>query len=97
MVFLVAKVFKQPATDNLVDFRPLHGLPDLLDPAQHLLQRLVGPLRILVHEFGKLAGQRGDHDGVGAVGDGNRQLLKERERVPFSVLSPTWMLPALMR
>ena len=80
MVVLVAQVFKQPAADDLVDFRPFDGLPDLLDSAQHLLQRLVGPLRVLVHELGKLAGQRGDHDGVRAVGDGNGQLLEERER-----------------
>ena len=72
VLVLVAEVLEQPAADDLVDFRPLDRLADLLDPAQHLLQRFVDPLGAFLEELGELAGQRGDHDGVRAVGDGDR-------------------------
>ena len=97
MLGRVAQALEQPAADDLVDLGPLDGLADLLHPAQDLFQRLVGPFASLVHVFGKLAGERGDHHSVGQLATAMLNSCRKVRVLPRSVLSSTLIPPALMR
>lgn len=81
VILLAADILKQPPANDLEDFFSFNCLLDLFDSPHHFFERLVNDLGSFVEELGNLACQRGDHAGVRAVRDGNREFLHERQRV----------------
>src|SRR6266478_5087852 len=80
-----------------IHFCAFDRLAHFFNAAQHLFQRFVGTLRILVHIFADLTGQRRNHAGMRAVGDSEDSSCRKARVFPRKVASPTCTPPALMR